>query len=245
MVFKRRRTAYQRRFARRANGYIRRRPRRGMMVSRSGGYRRYGKAISRNPITSDTFFVKLKYSEIRNIIGGALTSSSYVWRGNSIYDPDFTSAGGNVSGKTEWFGFYSDCVVLGSKCKVKIINGTPQMMQCCLYPNRTSTGVGVGNGDLREIPYGSTTTTGIYSSNAQNNPRTISKYFSTSKMYCVGKSEISNNPTFWHQNTTNPSNQWFWILQCEVPATPDALSWVQDVQITYYCMFKRRVNVTV
>lgn len=241
MYPKRRRTSYMRRFARRANGYKKRRT--GRFTSRSAGRRSYGRMITRNPITADTFFVKLKYGEIRNILGSALTSGSYVWRGNSIFDPDFTSAGGSVSGAAQWFALYGDVVILGSKATVRVINGTGNLMQCCLYPNKTSTPVGSGVGDLREIPYGRTKTTAIYNANAENRPVTVSNYFSTAKMYTVSKQNVKDTVDYWHQGSNNPSRQWFWVLQCEVPSVPSALNWVQDVSITYYCMFKRRVSV--
>lgn len=244
-MYKRKRTSYQRRFARRANGYRRYRPKR-RMFTRGGGRRSYGRMMTRNPLTSDTFFVKLKFGEIRNITFGSVTSGSYVYRGNSIYDPNFSGAGGAVTGKTEWFNMYSDVVILGSKATAKVINGTTEMLQFCLYPQRTSTPVGVGDGDLREIPYGRTKTTGVYNSNAQNNPVTVSNYFSTSKAYCVSKQHVKDQAAFWHQTGTNPTYQWFWVLQGEVPALAGSgLNYTLDMTITYYCMFKTRTNIVV
>lgn len=216
-----------------------------MARPRTGGLRKYGTSISRNPIIADTFAIKLKYSEIRNITGGTAARASYVWRGNDIRDPDLTSAGGVVSGSAQWFGFYSDVVVLGSSIKMKIINGNAQMMQFCVYPNRTSVPIGTGSGDLREIPYGRSNTTGIYNASADNLPKYAKNYFSTAKMYCVSKAEIKDNTSYWHQVGSDPALQWFWILELETPASVSNFSWVQDVQITYYCMFKRRISVQV
>lgn len=244
-MYTRKRTAYQRRFARRRNGYVRRRfKKRGMMTSRSGGRRNYGRVIMRNPITADTFFVKLKFSELRNAVGGTGLSTSYVYRGNDIRDPNFTGTGGSVSGSAQWFGLYTDVVVLGSKIKMGVVNGAAQMAQCCVYPNRVSTPVGTNVGDLREIPYGRTRTLQLYSTGAQNRPQYLSNYFSTAKMYCVSRDEVKNNATYWHQESSDPAYQWFWIMEIDWP-TSVTTSYVLDTTITYYCMFKRRENVQV
>lgn len=239
---RRRRSAPARRFARKRNGYKRRRT--GRFASRSGGQRRYGTMISRNPITSDNFSVKLKYSEIRNVVGGTGTTATYVFRGNGIRDPNFTGTGGSVTGSAQWYNFYSNCFVIGSKCNIKVINGATQMAQVCLYPNRNSTSVNTGSGDLREIPYGRTKSTGIYSASAQNMPVHLSNYFTTAKIHGVSKSEIKDNYNYANEIAADPINQWFWILDL-VWASSVTTSYVFDVDITYYCIFKRRVNVVV
>lgn len=241
---RRRRTSYQRRYARRANGYVRNRYRRKgrMMMSRAGGRNRFGSMIARNPITSDTLFVKLRFSELRTVGGSTGVNTSYVYRGNDIRDPNFTGTGGSVSGATQWFGLYTDVVVLGSKIKLGVVNGAAQIAQCCVYPNRNSTPVGTSVSDLREIPYGRTRTLHLYSSGAQNGPQNVTNYFSTAKMYTVAKQEVKDNQLYWHQSGTDPSNQWFWIMEIDWAASVTT-SYQIDATITYYCMFKRRANV--
>lgn len=206
--------------------------------------RRYQSLTTRNPITSDVFCVKLRYSEVRNFTGSSGFSTFFVYRGNGIRDPNFTGVGGSVSGAAQWFNFYSDCVVLGSKIKLAVVNGAAQMAQCCIYPNRTSNPVGTNLTDLREIPYGRTRTLQLYSTGAQNRPQHLSNYFSTAKMFCVSKQEIKDNSLYWHQQGTDPTSQWFWIMEVDWPASVTT-SYVVDTTIIYYCMFKRRVNVQV
>lgn len=231
---RRRRTSYQRRTARRANGYVRRR-----YTSRRGYYRRaMTRTIARNPITADIFFVKMRYSALQNITNGSVAAAKYIWRGNSIYDPDYTGTGLSVSGFAQYMGLYSAVVVLGSKINIKIINGSNQMLQQCIFPT-LDVAEDHAKLNLREIPYGKTSTSGIFGTSTSNNVITTRNYMSTSKMYCASKQEVKDNALYQHGSVTNPTNTWWWILMVNAGAVT-TLNWTQDVTITYYVMFKRR-----
>ena len=69
----------------------------------------------------DRIFVKLRYVE--RIVLTAGSSNSYVFRGNSIFDPNYTSTGGQALATDQWNSFYQQYRVHSSSIKV-VINAT-------------------------------------------------------------------------------------------------------------------------
>lgn len=65
-----------------------------------------------------TNMVKLRYvdSVQLNAIAGVI--DTYVFRANSIFDPNFTGIGHKPNGMDQWGNFYNHYVVVGSKIKV-------------------------------------------------------------------------------------------------------------------------------
>ena len=70
-----------------------------------------------------TLNVKLKYfqSVVLDPTGGA-QKASYVWRANSIYDPDYTGIGHQPMYHDEWARVYDHYDVIKSKCRVQAVN---------------------------------------------------------------------------------------------------------------------------
>lgn len=79
-------------------------------------------AISRSPIAT-TAFVKLRYCDTIaiNAPAGGLTGQ-YLYRVNSLHDPDYSGIGHRCLGTSEWMNFYSRYCVVGSRLTVKCIN---------------------------------------------------------------------------------------------------------------------------
>jgi len=195
-----------------------------------------------NPITADTFAVKLKFNDVQAIQGGASSTNSYKWRGNSVYDPDLTGTGTQPMGYDQYSTLYDYVAVMGSQIKIRLLSGSDQVQQFCVYP-QDSTVVTPVTSALREIPYGKTGTNGPYTSSSGNKWLTLKNYMSTAKLYCVDKSFVRSDSVYAHSTATNPTNSWYWILTVDTPAVPSNNNYYFDVQITYYCLFKRRTQL--
>lgn len=73
-----------------------------------------------------------------NCIGGAF--STYVWRANSVYDPDFTGTGAQPLYTDTLFGIYEHAVVVGSRIRLQIqfAQGTVGPCIGCLWTDSNS-----------------------------------------------------------------------------------------------------------
>lgn len=70
---------------------------------------------------SDTQIVKLRYADSIQLDAGVGTPNAYVFRANSLFDPDYTGVGHQPLGYDEWGAFYQKYCVLGSRITV-IVN---------------------------------------------------------------------------------------------------------------------------
>lgn len=83
----------------------------------------------------DTFVTKLKYADTISVAPGA-PIGQYTYRGNSLYDPDFTSGGHQPHYFDQLSEVYSRYRVLGAKITVSLMNNagnTP--LQVVIIPN--------------------------------------------------------------------------------------------------------------
>lgn len=201
--------------------------------------------LNRNPITADVLFTKLRFNYNGSVTGGAVATVTRTWRGNSVYDPDYTGTGAQPMGYDQYSTLYDFVVVLGSKINFKILPGADTVCQFCIFPslNSSSTAVTLA---LREIPYNRTATGGIYNIEGNTFVR-LKNYMSTAKIFCVSKQHIKDTINYAHSNATNPTNQWYWHLEVETQggAAASSLNFTYDVWIDYYVMFKRRTELNV
>lgn len=109
--YKRRRYKRRRRFRRFARVYKRYR--------RSRGIARKGTRLKiRRPIISDRVFVKLVYTDFVPFADATTAFAWYTFRGNSIYDPNYTGTGHYPSGYLNWATFFNRYKVHASKISV-------------------------------------------------------------------------------------------------------------------------------
>lgn len=209
----------------------------------SGTRRRYSSVLNRNPITADVLFTKLRFNYSGAVTAGAVATTTRTWRGNSVYDPDYTGTGTQPMGYDQYSALYDYVVVLGSKINFRILPGADTVCQFCIFPslNSTSTSVTLA---LRELPYNRTKTGGVYNIEG-NGFLSLKNYMSTAKIFCASKQHVKDTVNYAHSNAANPTNQWYWHLEVETQSggASAALSFTYDVWIDYYCMFKRRTEL--
>lgn len=191
---------------------------------------------------NDTLFVKLKFNQTGTQATNAAVQIARIFRGNSVYDPDYTGAGSQPMGYDEWSRFYDFVHVLGSSIKITVMSACDVPVQIGVYPALDVSGSSATS--LREIPYCKTSDGYAYGVQGNQWCR-LKNYMSTAKIYGISKQEVKDNGNYGHSTATNPVSQWFWHVESQtfgssVPVT-NAVNY--DVQITYYCMFKRRIQL--
>lgn len=67
--------------------------------------------------------VKLKYNSVfdGSIVAGS-TPTQYVWRANSVFDPDAAIGGSQPRGFSQWSNFYEKYTVVKSSCRVRLLD---------------------------------------------------------------------------------------------------------------------------
>lgn len=237
---------------------------------RGGGFRRrrYGKVrrnrnhLSKTVIRTrnaykDTTFVKLRYAAVLTFSAGnviePLGISEYVFRGNSIYDPDFTGVGGQPYGFDQWTDIYSVYRVYGSKITVEDVpyvsgndyssGASDSVHQLTLYPSLTSTVTNTNYGgiqyqQLSMIPYAKNKT--IVTNSSHRKDRTISYYMPTGKLEGVPSNVVSADNEYQAGAAANPLNQWYWHLVASPLINNQAYYCYVKVNITYYVKFSHR-----
>lgn len=209
---------------------------------RSG--RKYRKVYSKAKITrvrgtgfSDTTFVKLNYVDRLTLSPGA-TYCQYTFRGNSLFDPDYTGTGHQPMYFDQYTAIYNKYRVLASSITIDAadVSGDSALYMICT-PNTdvlTATSIPLvmeqtGSVAPRMIPI------------AQRGPMPKLKLFATTrKVMGLSKGEI-NDDTYSATSGANPSNIWYWnIFFSSVDDVHHVIASV-IVKLTYYVQFYDRL----
>lgn len=192
----------------------------------------------------DRIRVKLTYYMQFNSTHAAGTAISYQYRGNSLFDPDFTSTGGQPNGFDQWKAFYGKYRVSGSACRViSVVPGSTGMsgsdstgVTCVLVPTISSTITGPQ--DFAELAYSKMKSSTYYSP-----VRELKSYMSTAKIMGVNKKSVENEDDNAALISANPVNVWFWTVMIIPINTAANYYWATSVKLTYYCEFFGRLDL--
>lgn len=205
--------------------------------------RQASQAIVRQPTgVPDRLYVKLRYREQLSWTQAAGNLGDNVYRGNSLFDPDLTGTGGQPLGFDQWSAFYGSYTVLGSSIDVssQMNSGPPQQAKVILVPTNLSTAFGAGEQErAEESPYAKSQD--IVMGAAGVGQGRIKSYMSTAKMEGVVRPAVQIADSFSALTTANPTAPWFWHV-CNY-TTGGQQSLIQQVVITYYCVFEGRMQL--
>jgi len=184
-------------------------------------------------IASDRYRTKHKYSFAVAISVTAGVSSPYVLRGNSVFDPDFTSTGYSAMGYGTLATLYNRYQVTGSSIRVRCVS--TNAAQVSVMPSISSGTISTAAEDYAENPYGKDvmlqTASGV---------QIINSYMSTSKMY----GELTD-ADFAGAAGANPANPWYWHIKAgpviSAAATVDVYVLVD---LVYYTEWSRRFSLS-
>lgn len=161
------------------------------------------------------------------------------YRGNSIYDPDYTGTGITALGFTDYQQLYDKYVVLGSKCTCTFINRDPASVRTVgLSASPTTTGYTNSSSLLGLQGQPNTKSTFLGPNGSSRSIVTLSMFMKTSKMFA--QTGIAIDDKFASNISGNPSSVWFWIPWFNSDANTQTTIDVQ-MKITYYVkLFSRK-----
>ena len=164
----------------------------------------------------------------------------YVFRGNSLHDPDFTGTGQQPGYYDALAALYAHWMVWGSKITVHIINseavGTNPANLICVLPARTATASATVNlsteqprARYRFIRDGSDNVSKIV-----NSART--------------KQMLPSSANGWNQEATgiigsNPADTWMWIIHANSANASAECVMELQVNIKFYCTWYERQQI--
>lgn len=237
---------------RRARKNFKRRLRRDQ--NRSGTLVHYGKRRIPNaklqyqpgPVVPDIVRTKLYYTMTAlfgSTAGG--TVNSQVFRGNSIFDPDFSGAGVQPTGFDQWATMYNTYRVHASEIAVAPImdstNGAA--FRVAVYPSNASAGATLLN-DSISLPYCKAALVSlgrplIPLKGLRHDTNVIKNYMSTQKI--LGVTSIQQDSTLAASIAANPAGVWYWVVDFDGQMDSTA-NYRPNAQITltYYVEFFNR-----
>lgn len=203
--------------------------------------RRYADLTFSPSTIADRTMVKLKYMQRIVLSSSSGIQASQVFRGNSLFDPDFTGSGAQPVGFDQWATFYNNYRVRGAKINIQFATaGTTagsQTWDLCCYPSLSTTVTAQDSSHVQPLAKWKL-------GNLGSNTKFISSYVSTAKMFGTNKRSIAINDSYGAAIGSNPTNAWFFII-CSQPADQSTSgSCFAYVTITYYTEFYDKQNLT-
>lgn len=192
--------------------------------------------ISRTVGMPDRALIKLKY-----VAGIEMTSvfapSYWVFRGNSVYDPDYTGGGNQPAGYDTYSLLYQRYRVLASKIVIKARDAqTVDKFNVIYILPKTEVVIDTSyrnavvepRAKLRYLP---TPDAGY--------PCTIKHYMKSSTVFGLTKAGY-RDADYSAAITTNPAKEWYWFIGTDSVTGGVSQDVYVSVEITYYVLFYDR-----
>lgn len=227
---------YRRPFAKRRR-VVRRFSRRGMRL-----YRRPVEHILER-----SKFVKLKYFDYWALASGAgPTFAVQQFRGNSIFDPDYSGVGGQPTGYTQLNALYNHYKVFAARITIRALSLTSNVtLMLGVVPLVSAWTPASGTEVQQVLGEGMRSRYVILdpaNSAASAKPQGWVKCYKTTRQM-LGASESKDRDTA-ALMTTNPVSQWLWnVVLCDITGAQSSLSVAMAVKITYYLRVYQPCNL--
>lgn len=196
-----------------------------------------------NRTLPDSTKVMLRYCDRFAVAPIAGATMQQVFRGNSLFDPDYTGTGHQPTGFDQLSALYKWYNVLASSIKVELV---ANMTGTAIASAEVSIIPTVNGGDfggtepevIRENRYGK-----LKLMSYQSLPQSATHYMTTSKM--LGKDVRGTASNTGALYTTNPAEGWFWHVIIQATDEATTLDMVAYVTVTYYADLTQRVALAV
>lgn len=189
--------------------------------------------IMKSPGFSDSMYCKLKYAEEVHLYDTVGSVKIYTYRGNSLFDPNYTGTGHQPMYFDQYSAIYERYRVLGCKIKVHMVNRSATSAAYAVLESGTDVSSILVLSELLEqsrahvsriLPTGN------------QSPVVIKKYVSTRKACGLNKKQVFDED-FSALTTANPQQIWYHNIQLS-NADPNV---GMDIRLlftlTYYCQF--------
>lgn len=199
------------------------------VVSKKPVYKRQLQ-ILRGPGFPTGLQTKLKYSDIIGITCTSGTPATYSWRGNSVYDPDFTSTGHQPLYYDQLTAIYNRYRVDGCKLKFTACTDGDTPMAVVVVPNDSGEGFAtIGSACERKFSVERTVT--------KEFPQLMKTYAASNKIMGMTKDKYRDDDLNSAQYDANPTNIWYWNLITQTVNGSSTGTLRITLCLTYYVSF--------
>lgn len=154
-------------------------------------------------LVADRFFTSLKYSQMVAFSSAGVNTQTF--RGNSLFDPDFTGAGHQPRGFDQLAVLYTRYKVHASTMKCRISNDSSVPLVVTITPSILSAVVPINLPTIAEIAYSKTI---LVPATGGTNVG----FLMSSMMTKVIRGEKILDDDYSALITANPAKQWFWVI---------------------------------
>jgi hypothetical protein len=196
--------------------------------------------------TADRSRVRLKYAmqtaQTSIVTTGAF---SYVFRGNSVFDPDFTSTGGQPANFDDWAALYGNYRVFGSSIEVHVLTSTSgtECTSWVVAPRHSSTSLSSSSFyDAVAMPYARCNMYNIYRTGAPDSHfkmnMTSARFLGLSPTEFLGRDDCTAAVG------ANPALPWYWHVAAINVDTSVTSEVAIQVTIVYDVEFFNRLETS-
>jgi hypothetical protein len=215
----------------------------------SKGQQQYGNIHSIATVVPNELFIKLHYVE-QFTLNAALTSTdNYVFRANSLFDPNYTGSGHQPYGYDQWTTFYTGWVV--EKCAISftctppnLSTASPQIDNAILYltKRRTDPSAFADINTAIEDPF---CVRYVMTSGYQKQPK-LSTMLDIPSFLGIDRTTYLNSAEYSGATGSNPAVQAYLICGAGSTAAgttnPDPM--YCTAELTFFCKFYNAANLT-
>jgi len=179
----------------------------------------------------DEMCLKLKYSDFRSMTAST-NQAEYVYRGNSLFDCDFTGVGGQPNGFDQWKLLYGVYRVMACKVKVQAVGGNGFGV-VTIAPSTTSSAFS----SAEEVAGLRKAKTQVFTTQQR---ASVEATWHTGEI--LGKEDIAvlSDPNDSAVISSNPSEQYFVHVAAETTGASDIVYfWIE---LTYYVRLEAAIS---
>jgi hypothetical protein len=154
----------------------------------------------------DRFKVTMIYGDLGTLAPGAGSSNEKHYRGNSVYDPDYTGVGTTAEAFSQLSALYYRYRVVASRCIVEFMNTGTVPVTVCLASSISN----VLPTTYKVIGFRHCATKTICPGGPSNWRHSAN--VTTAAIFGVPKMQVLCEDDYAGLNTGNPNNVWYWHL---------------------------------
>lgn len=180
-------------------------------------------------VCPDVMAVQLKYTSSGTLSG--IAPQSLVFRGNSVFDPDFAVGGQQAYGHDQWSAFYRRYRVIGSAISVEAyVTDSGQVGQIAVIPLNTSSAI-LSNAIGFEYPKATFSKAGL----TGNGQISVSNYVKTADIRGVPPVGVKIEADYSAAISANPAKEFYWhVVLSELAQSLNSITTDVRVTLTYY-----------
>lgn len=183
----------------------------------------------------DQYVCKLVYCEtLKRSPASAI--DNYLFRGNSVYDPNQSGVGSQPYYFDSIAQLYQQYRVTGSKLEVELVNTAAVPAMATLFPANETISV-TDIDDWAGNRYSKSRV--MAPSSGSPNMARLSTYATTAAMYGVSANIVKSEKDYSAAVTTNPTNQWNWHIIVGSMDKATNITYEMRVKVTYYVKFEK------